>query len=205
MTQNQGRLWTIEELTDVRRAVEAEGLTLAAIENLDPSHWHDVLLDGPRKREQLEDVKTIVRNLGAAGIPVLGYNFSIAGVWGHVASQAGRHERERPVLGRGPHASVRAGTRRDHARPGRPRPRRGAAAGPPGSLHDPRRARCGVGRIAPSIEPVPRLRRGSIACHRDRSSAIVTRWEVLRRPSVPAPDPAAALGRSVRARRAGPA
>jgi mannonate dehydratase len=29
-------------------------------------------------------VKTIVRNLGAAGIPVLGYNFSVAGVWGHV-------------------------------------------------------------------------------------------------------------------------
>ena len=82
--QNQGQLWSEEELTDLRKAVEAEGLTLAAIENLDPSHWHDVLLDGPLKRQQLEDVKTIVRNLGAAGIPVLGYNFSIAGVWGHV-------------------------------------------------------------------------------------------------------------------------
>ena len=37
-----------------------------------------------RRPEQLEDVKTIVRSMGAAGIPVLGYNFSIAGVWGHV-------------------------------------------------------------------------------------------------------------------------
>ena len=82
--QNQGKLWSVEELTALREAVETEGLALAAIENLDPSHWHDVLLDGPRKAEQLEDVKTIIRNMGAAGIPVLGYNFSIAGVWGHV-------------------------------------------------------------------------------------------------------------------------
>jgi mannonate dehydratase len=90
VSANQGKLWTVEELTALRRAVEAEGLQLAAIENLDPSHWHDVLLDGPRKRQQLEDVKQIVRNLGAAGIPVLGYNFSLAGVWGHVVGPFAR-------------------------------------------------------------------------------------------------------------------
>ncbi len=82
--QNQGKLWTYEELRDLKAAVNAEGLELAAIENLDPSHWHDVLLDGPLKKQHLENVKTIVRNMGKAGIPVLGYNFSIAGVWGHV-------------------------------------------------------------------------------------------------------------------------
>ncbi len=84
VSDNRGKLWTYEELRDLRKAVNDEGLELAAIENLDPSHWYDVLLDGPRKREQLEDVKTIVRRMGKAGIPCLGYNFSIAGVWGHV-------------------------------------------------------------------------------------------------------------------------
>ena len=84
VTRNQGKLWEEDELVALRKAVEAEGLRLAAIENLDPAHWHDVLLDGPRKREQLEDVKETVRRLGRAGIPCLGYNFSIAGVWGHV-------------------------------------------------------------------------------------------------------------------------
>ena len=84
VTRNQGKLWSIEELVMLRQAIEAEGLELAAVENLDPAHWHDVLLDGPKKTEQIEDVKTIVRNLGAAGIPVLGYNFSVAGVWGHI-------------------------------------------------------------------------------------------------------------------------
>ena len=70
--------------TFAMEAVEAEGLRLAAIENFDPAHWHDVLLDGPKKPEQLEHLKQIIRNLGKAGVPVMGYNFSIAGVAGRV-------------------------------------------------------------------------------------------------------------------------
>src|SRR5882724_4237963 len=46
------RLWTLDELTALRSAIEAEGLKLEAIENLDPAHWHDVLLDGPKKLQQ---------------------------------------------------------------------------------------------------------------------------------------------------------
>ncbi|HEU5126016.1 MAG TPA: mannonate dehydratase [Verrucomicrobiae bacterium] len=76
------KLWSASELLELRRAVEAEGLKLEAIENFDPAHWHDVLLDGPKKRQQLENVKTMIRHLGEAGIPILGYNFSIAGVCG---------------------------------------------------------------------------------------------------------------------------
>lgn len=76
--------WTLESLRDLKTAVEAEGLTLEALENFNPAHWYDVLLDGPQKAVQLERLKTIIRNVGAAGIPIMGYNFSIAGVWGHV-------------------------------------------------------------------------------------------------------------------------
>lgn len=78
------KLWTGEELTALREEINAAGLELAAIENFDPAHWHDVLLDGPRKLQQLENVKTIIRNAGKAGIPIFGYNFSIAGVAGRV-------------------------------------------------------------------------------------------------------------------------
>ncbi|HLP77671.1 MAG TPA: mannonate dehydratase [Candidatus Paceibacterota bacterium] len=76
------KLWTLEELVELRRAIEAEGLKLEAIENFDPAHWHDVLLDGPKKAQQLENVKATIRNLGKAGIQIMGYNFSIAGVAG---------------------------------------------------------------------------------------------------------------------------
>ena len=76
--------WTYEELAALKRQVNAAGLELEAIENFDPAHWHDVLLDGPKKRVHLENVKTIIRNVGKAGIPIIGYNFSIAGVAGRV-------------------------------------------------------------------------------------------------------------------------
>ena len=78
------RLWTDKELAALKRQVETAGLELAAIENFDPAHWHDVLLDGPKKAVHLENIKTIIRNVGKAGIPVIGYNFSIAGVAGRV-------------------------------------------------------------------------------------------------------------------------
>ncbi len=76
------QLWSAEELIALRKEVEAEGLILHAIENFDPAHWFDVLLAGPRREEQLEGLKEIIRNVGAAGIPVFGYNFSLAGVYG---------------------------------------------------------------------------------------------------------------------------
>lgn len=78
------RLWTYEELAALRQEINAEGLELEAIENFDPAHWYDVLLDGPQNQQQLENLKTIIRNVGRAGIPVFGYNFSIAGVAGRI-------------------------------------------------------------------------------------------------------------------------
>jgi mannonate dehydratase len=80
----------VEEMRTIREEIEDAGLSLAAIENLDPAIWHDVLLDGPKRAEQIEDVKTTIRRMGEAGIPVLGYNFSIAGVCGRVSGPWGR-------------------------------------------------------------------------------------------------------------------
>jgi len=57
----QGKLWTVEEMVGIRREIEDAGLVLEAIENLDPAVWHDVLLDGPKRAAQIEDVKTIIR------------------------------------------------------------------------------------------------------------------------------------------------
>jgi mannonate dehydratase len=84
------QLWTLEELVTLREAVEAEGLKLEAIENLDPAHWHDILLDGPKRQLQIESVKTIISRVGEAGIPILGYNFSIAGVCGRITGPFAR-------------------------------------------------------------------------------------------------------------------
>jgi mannonate dehydratase len=84
------QLWTIQELTGIKKKIEDAGLVWEAIENFDPAHWSDVLLDGPNKREQLEGLKTIIRSVGEAGIPTIGYNFSIAGVAGRVTGPFAR-------------------------------------------------------------------------------------------------------------------
>jgi mannonate dehydratase len=81
-TQGRKEDWSVEKLRALKDEIEASGLTLAGIENFDPIHWHDVLLDGPKRDEQIDFIKTIIRNMGEVGIPVMGYNFSIAGVWG---------------------------------------------------------------------------------------------------------------------------
>lgn len=88
------QLWTCEELSRIRAEINAEGLELEAIENFDPAHWHDILLDGPRRAAHLANVKTIIENVGRAGIPVFGYNFSIAGVAGRFKGRFARGEAE---------------------------------------------------------------------------------------------------------------
>ena len=90
MAGDPEKLWTVEELKKLRQDIEDVGLVLAAIENLDPAHWYDILLDGPQRSQQIEKVKTILRRMGEAGIPVLGYNFSLAGVCGRVTAPLGR-------------------------------------------------------------------------------------------------------------------
>src|ERR1700729_1669152 len=50
------KLWTVEELRAIKREVERADLTLAGIENLDPGHWHDILLDGPLRAKHIENV-----------------------------------------------------------------------------------------------------------------------------------------------------
>lgn len=84
------KLWTTAELLALRRGVESSGLTLAAVENFDPAHWHDILLDGPKRPAHIENVKQIIRSLGEAGIPIMGYNFSLAGVAGRVTGPFAR-------------------------------------------------------------------------------------------------------------------
>ncbi|HZZ18676.1 MAG TPA: mannonate dehydratase [Opitutaceae bacterium] len=84
------KLWTLDELVGIKRDAEASGLKLEAVENFDPAHWHDILLDGPKRAQHIENVKTIIRRMGQAGIPVMGYNFSIAGVAGRTKGNYAR-------------------------------------------------------------------------------------------------------------------
>lgn len=76
-------IWSVKRLRALVRLAADHGLCIHAIENFSPSDWHDVLLAGPQRDRQLEYLKGLIRNVGACGIPAIGYNFSLAGVWGH--------------------------------------------------------------------------------------------------------------------------
>jgi mannonate dehydratase len=76
--------WTEDFFKTLINDMAAYNLKLAAIENFAVRHWHDVLLDGPRRDEQIEHIKRIIRAAGKAGVPCIGYNFSVTGVWGWI-------------------------------------------------------------------------------------------------------------------------
>lgn len=82
--------WSVQSLKALKLELNQAGLAFEAIENFDPAHWHDILLDGPKKKAQIEHLKQIIRNVGEAGIPVFGYNFSLAGVSGRHIFKSGR-------------------------------------------------------------------------------------------------------------------
>ncbi|MDL2324324.1 mannonate dehydratase [Ruminococcaceae bacterium OttesenSCG-928-A16] len=83
-------IWEKDNLLALQKMAREYGLEIYAIENFSPADWYDVLLDGPKRAQQMEYLKQIIRNTGAAGIPAFGYNFSFAGVWGHSKKQAAR-------------------------------------------------------------------------------------------------------------------
>jgi len=83
-------IWTYEGLHQLKAMINAEGLELEALENFAPAHWYDVLLDGPRRAEQMEHLKRILRDAGRVGVRTMGYNFSVAGVWGRTEGSFAR-------------------------------------------------------------------------------------------------------------------
>lgn len=73
--------WEFMDLLHLRMRCEDAGLTLAAIENVPRRFYEKAMLGLSGRDEQIENVATTVRNLGQAGIPILGYAWMPNGVW----------------------------------------------------------------------------------------------------------------------------
>lgn len=73
--------WEYSDLLAARKKTEAQGLRLMALENV-PIHFYDkVMLGLPGRDEQIAAMQTTIRNMGRAGIPVLGIHWMPSGVW----------------------------------------------------------------------------------------------------------------------------
>ena len=73
--------YEFDRLLQMRMRIEAAGLKLAAIHNM-PSKWYEKIRYGlPGRDRQLENYRKTIVNMGAAGIPMLGYQFHAVRVW----------------------------------------------------------------------------------------------------------------------------
>jgi mannonate dehydratase len=71
---------SVADLVGARRRAEDAGVRLAGIQSLGYNVYGDIMIGGERKDQQIESVKQLVRNLGQAKIPILGYQWNPRGV-----------------------------------------------------------------------------------------------------------------------------
>ena len=73
--------WEYDDLVALRDRAEGAGLRLIALENV-PVRFYDKIMLGQQGRdEQLANMTATIKNMGRAGIPILGYHWMPNGVW----------------------------------------------------------------------------------------------------------------------------
>jgi len=73
--------WALHDLVNLRRNVENYGMKVSALENVPIEFYDHIMLNGPRRDEQLDNMITTVRNIARAGIPIFGYHWMPSMVW----------------------------------------------------------------------------------------------------------------------------
>lgn len=71
---------TTEELTAARERIEDAGLRFTGIQSLPYSLYGDIMFDNDGKEDALDQITTLIQNLGEAGVPILGYQWNPRGV-----------------------------------------------------------------------------------------------------------------------------
>jgi mannonate dehydratase len=82
--------WSTAELRALRERCERDGLALEGLENVPVAHIYKIQRGEPGRDEQIENYRTTLRNMAAAGITLLGYNFLCTFVWRTTIANSGR-------------------------------------------------------------------------------------------------------------------
>ena len=73
--------WQVKDLAMMRLNVESHGLRVAAMENVPIKFYDHIMLGGPKRDQQIDNMITTIRNMAQAGIPVFGYHWMPSSVW----------------------------------------------------------------------------------------------------------------------------
>ena len=76
-----GARWELHDLVKLRLSIETHGMKLSALENVPTNFYDQIMLNGPKRDEQIENMIATVRNIARAGIPIFGYNWMPSHVW----------------------------------------------------------------------------------------------------------------------------
>lgn len=83
--------WELRDLLELKNKVESYGLKIEALENVPTRFYEHIMLNGPKRDEQIDNMIYTVRNIARAGVPIFGYHWMPSRVW--------RTEREKPIRG----------------------------------------------------------------------------------------------------------
>ncbi|WP_262177429.1 mannonate dehydratase [Haloarcula laminariae] len=80
VTIDEGVVPSVSDLVQARRRVEDAGLRLMGIQSLSYNIYGKIMLGKEGQDRQLESIKRLIRNMGEADIPILGYQWNPRGV-----------------------------------------------------------------------------------------------------------------------------
>jgi mannonate dehydratase len=84
------RRWELGDLVALRERVESYGLRLEAIENMPNTFYENAMLGLTGRDEDIANVAATIRNMGTAGIPILGFHWMPTSVWRTELAPLGR-------------------------------------------------------------------------------------------------------------------
>ena len=73
--------WELADLVALRERADAAELRLMCLENVPVGFYDKAMLGLPGRDEQIEHMQATIRNMGRAGIPILGYHWMPNQVW----------------------------------------------------------------------------------------------------------------------------
>ena len=82
--------WELGDLLWLKERCGRYGLSVEALENVPVGFYDRAMLGLPGRDEQIENYCRTIRNMGEAGIPILGYHWMPNGVWRTSSTAPGR-------------------------------------------------------------------------------------------------------------------
>jgi mannonate dehydratase len=76
LTIRPDRAPTVEELVTARTRLEERGVRMAGIQSLSGAMYDAIMFGEAGREQQLDTIETLVRNMGKANVPVLGYQWN---------------------------------------------------------------------------------------------------------------------------------